>query len=273
MPAEYAWVAPTLEKAFEHREDILGLWQRLLKAIRPKARISMVGMAGVGKTALLQAVSGEAFPDGTSRNREQGRIRDIAEKINVVTVPGQVEQERDRLLDEEFEKRSVGIIYFTAFGYATLRSDVTRAHSERNYPTVDDIRHNHLANELDLLRKISSRIAKGLRRDAKWSDRKPRFLLIVPTKIDLYYDRITAARDYYSVEGNGAFANELKALRRLVGEQNLRLESVPVSAGDETFGWGQEAPVTTQFVERHRKFFQDQLVRAITELCRATDAV
>ncbi|MEX1367125.1 MAG: hypothetical protein AB1Z98_28620 [Nannocystaceae bacterium] len=274
MPAEYAWVVPTLEKAYEHREDILGLWQRLLRAIRPTARVSMVGMAGVGKTAVLRALSRKPLPDGTSRDREPGRIEGIAEKIDLITVPGQIGQERDRLLDEELQDPPVGVIYFTAFGYSTIRSDVARAELQRLYPGVDDIRKNHMRSELDVLRELSDRIAKGLRRgDVKWRDRMPRFLLVVPTKIDLYYDRITAARDYYSVEGNGEFADELRSLRSRVGEQNLRIESIPVSAGDEAFGWGEGEPVTTQLLERHRSFFQNQLVRAIAELCRAVDGV
>lgn len=270
----YAWVVPALEKAYEHREDILNLWQRLVRALRSKARVSMVGAPGVGKTAVLRALSGLALTQGTSRDREQGRIRGIAEKIDLITVPGQIGQERDRILDDEFQTPPVGVVYFTAFGYSTVRSEVSRAELQQAYPTLDAIRQIHMNSELSVLEELSDRIAKSLRRgNVRWSDRVPRFLLVVPTKIDLYYETILEARDYYSVEGNSAFADKLRALQRRVGEQNLRVESVPVSAGDDPFGWAQDIEISTQFLERHRKFFQHQLVQAIAELCRAVDGV
>ena len=200
--------------------------------------MAMVGMAGVGKTAVLRAISGESLPDGTSRDRESGRIQGIAEKIKLVTVPGQIGQEHERLLDEEFEDPPIGVVYFTSFGYSTIRSEVSRAELQQAYPTIDRIRDIHMRSELAVLREVSARIAKSLRRGSiKWSKRMPRFLLVVPTKIDLYYDRIMDARDYYSVEGNGPFAEHLRSLQRRVGEQNLRIESLPVSAGDDPFDW------------------------------------
>lgn len=269
----YDWIAPTLAAAYEHREELKSLWKKLSDAIGPKARVSLVGMAGVGKTAVLRAVSGESWPDATSRRIEMGRIQGISEKIELVTVPGQIGQERERFLDQVFTDPPVGIVLFTAYGYASYREDVARQHLVQLHPRLNDIRRLNLQVEVEIFEEVSKRIAASLRREkVNWGKRAPRFLLIVPTKIDLYYDRIMDARSYYSMDGTSNFSRQLKEFHHRVGSQNLRVESVPVSAGDASYAWGEEA-ADTQFLEQHRGFFQRQFAQAVTELCHAVDGL
>ena len=88
------WLLPVAREAYKSREEIKSGWGKITTRLRGrKSSIVFTGMAGVGKTVLLDYLSGTAYqpnyaPPGRSETVEKKQITAPKQRINALVVPG-----------------------------------------------------------------------------------------------------------------------------------------------------------------------------------------
>ncbi len=187
--------------------------------------VAVTGMTGVGKSELVEHLSGRPRADGVPdsgsavmerRTRRDRRIRGFRFRV----VPGENAATRLGALDEVFHDEPVdGVIHVVANGYATPRRTAGTS------GTATATREQQLAAELEDWTITSHRIASmAVRRD------KPIWLVIAVTKTDLYPDGVDDAVRYYSPGSGSPFGDKLDELRALAGGAKLSIDVLPVCA-------------------------------------------
>jgi hypothetical protein len=206
-------------------------------AINP---ITVTGIPGAGKTVFYQALaqslrSGD--PDSTrSRDIEKHMIRLMSgswrNRAAVTVIPGQDSQERERAMDDTMrgDASPHGLVYFTCWGHNKIwqRSD-QREVEERlgegeRVVDEDAVRGWHLNKELMDFRALTDDIIDG--RVAK----RLRWLIVAVSKVDLYWDRLDEARDYYIPGPQDRRSPFGELLRDLEIETSLRLAVLPMGS-------------------------------------------
>ena len=243
MPLEQAtWVYPAVEGAIKHREEIMSLWAKIeAKLFGERKTIAFTGHAGVGKTVLFDHLTGKAFaqgykPPGESVREEDEQISAVHKRILLATIPGQQTGPRFKAIDNLFRGQSSvdGVVHVVANGFIEPRSDDLRKDLIfKGVDTLAKYREVQISSELQDLEQTCAIVREALR-----THRKPTWLLVAVTKLDLFYDDVGSIRSYYSPENLGsAFAQRLNRLRNQVGEDNFRWLTVPVCCRPEPFTW------------------------------------
>ncbi|MFG2640656.1 hypothetical protein ACGFYP_06730 [Streptomyces sp. NPDC048370] len=202
--------------------------------------VSITGEAGTGKTvlcdALLQAIrsgdrDSERSPDIEKHKavlRSSGRRTQTA----VTVIPGQLSTEREQALTDTMRGNASphGIIHVTCWGHNRIwkrsaERDV-REELEIGGGTVDEeaVRDWHLAKEAADFRVLADAIIDGeLAKRLRW-------MIVVVSKADLFWDRLDAARDYYIPGAAPADSRFSASLRDLRSETSLRLGVLPMAS-------------------------------------------
>lgn len=187
--------------------------------------VAVTGMTGVGKSELVDRLTGRNSPDGVAkvgsavmehRTRHSPRLKGF----RFLVVPGDNAATRLGALDEVFHDEPVdGVIHVVANGYATPRR------TGGTTGTATATREEQLAAELEDWTITAHRIASmAVRRH------KPVWLVIAVTKTDLYPDDIDDVVHYYSPGSGSPFGDKVDALRALAGGAKLSVDVLPVSS-------------------------------------------
>lgn len=246
MPVENsAWVIPVIKEAYDHRKEILSTWERISAALfGKKRRVIFTGMPGVGKTVLLDHLSGKAFNQGyqpplTSTVVEAGKMRTRKERVRISVIPGQEAASRLVALNELFlgKKPVDGVVHVVANGFITLRGSATERAlvEEGKLTTIDQYRAHQLRQELQDLEATCQIVRQSLLKH-----HKPTWMLIAVSKADLFYESVRQAENYYSPGGSGQFVDRLRRLQDQVGRDNFTWDAAPVSTWLEDFEWNKE---------------------------------
>jgi hypothetical protein len=240
-----SWLLPAAKEAYSHRKEIAGTWQKITDWVfGQKRNVAFTGCAGVGKTVLLDHLSGIAFrlgykPPEESQSEETARVSEVGKRIRLVTVPGQDSGPRyealNRLLIEEYPLD--GVIHVVANGFRTIRNETAKKVllEERQIETIDDYLREQELVELDDLRRTCQFIRQSHQRH-----HRPAWLIVAVAKADLYYDQLDAARIKYSPLGKSDFTRILNDLRDTIGRDFFRWEAAPVCAWLESFTWNNQ---------------------------------
>lgn len=206
--------------------------QQLGRVLRERyPTVAVTGMTGVGKTALVDRLTGHTMPGGAAaaaaasqvgsavmekRRRSVGRLRGFRFRV----VPGENAATRLGALDHVFHDEMVdGVLHVVANGYATGRrvAGITGG--------ADADREEQLARELEDWTITAHRIASmAVRRE------RPTWLVVAVTKVDLYPDEIESVVRAYSPGSGTPFARRLDELRALAGAAKLSVDVLPVCA-------------------------------------------
>jgi hypothetical protein len=214
-------------------------------AINP---IAVTGIAGGGKSvfydALVQAIRSGDRDRTRSREIEKHRVRfgrgRWQQRAAVAVIPGQESQERESSLDETMRRDASphGLVYVTCWGHNRIwqRSDqreVTDQLTADGKPlTVEAVRQWHLDKELLDFRTLVDEIIDGqLARRLRW-------MIVAVSKVDLYWDRLDEARDYYLPGGPKTYLPDgrekpvpfAQLLTDLELETSLRLTVLPMAS-------------------------------------------
>jgi hypothetical protein len=186
--------------------------------------VAVTGMTGVGKSQLVDRLSGRASTAvsevGSAVMERRTRRSPRLQGFRFLVVPGDNAATRLGALDEVFHDEPVdGVIHVVANGYATPRRTAGTT------GTATATRDQQLAAELEDWTITSHRIASmAVRRD------KPIWLVIAVTKTDLYPDAVDEVVRYYSPGSGSPFGDKVDALRALAGGAKLSIDVLPVSS-------------------------------------------
>jgi nucleoside-triphosphatase THEP1 len=236
VPLEHAsWVLPAAEEAYKHRDEILPIWDRLLTfLLGTKSRIAITGMPGVGKSVLMEYLTGEAYvrgyvmPEQPSPQAEKRKIEARKKRILITTIPGQETGARYLASDEVFESKNpvVGVIHVVANGFAKIREkSAESALVDVGIKTIAEYRAVQLAKEVEDLKSTGEMIVRSNRKH-----RKPIWMLVTSTKCDLYANDLSNAERYYSPFADNEFVRTLKGLEGKIGSLYLSWATLPACA-------------------------------------------
>lgn len=237
------WTIPTAGlEAYKHREEIASIIDRLVSTLRgEKSIVAVTGMPGVGKSVLLDHLSGAALkadyvPPGHSRKVERGIRRAQRLRILFRAIPGQQSPVRVQGLDDLFNaKRPVaGLLHVVANGYSQLRSSFAKdqLEEEMTLAQYQQIRREAEINDL--------RATLNYVRGAMLRHKRPFWVVVAVNKADLFASpaQLADAQEHYTRKGG--FLEALEEFVDQVGEDNAQWEALPVSTWSETFQWRDE---------------------------------
>ena len=230
--------------AYKHRKKIQNLVKRLqLSMSMVKTNVVVSGSAGAGKTALTQELCSEE----KSYTREDLKTSLDVEKHAVEfgdwtkifsVLPGQNSHERQLGLSDVFENNSSleGVIHVVDYGYTSIRSDLgEKKLVTSGYDTITKLRDYNLGNELKDFKLLCDSIIRACS-----NGKGPKWLIIAVNKVDLYYDELGNAKEYYHKDGSGPFVDAINELIAQVGRNNLMVKTVPVCPLPRTYNWNSE---------------------------------
>ena len=173
-------------------------------------------MSGAGKTVLFDHLSGNATKPNyklplPSEAVEKGKITN-KKRLTAFVLPGQEERPRLEAIEDVFRGKNAvsGVVHVVANGFIELRSQAAREFLvESGIKTLEEFRRAQIADELLDLDSTCDILRQSINKH-----RSPKWLLVVVTKADLFYNEITEAEKYYSPNGNSQFAERLKQLTR-----------------------------------------------------------
>jgi hypothetical protein len=256
---------------YRHRADLKELLTGgLARLLGKAAALAFTGMQGAGKTVLLDHLTGKAQGKDYKKPRqsqalERGALKSARRRIRVSVVPGQNAEPRHVALDELFrgKKPVQGVIHVVSYGYASIRNeDAARAMvKELKLSTLAKYAKYQMERELEDLEQTCEAIRASHRKH-----HAPRWLLVAVDKIDLYHDRLSKAREYYSSMNDSPFTERLRLLSRQVGEDFFRWEAAPVCGVLEEFSWNgkSEAP---QIDQASRDAYLIQFLELLNNYC------
>ena len=264
------WTGPILT-AYRHRTDLKDLLAGGLAMLLGKGvSLAFTGMQGAGKTVLLDHLTGKASkedyrtPPG-SQAIERGVVKSPSKRIRVSVVPGQNSQPRRLALEQLFRGRSAvqGVVHVVSYGYASARTEDTTRYMLRDLKLSTLARY--VKHQLDQELKDLDQTCEAIRA-SHHRYHAPGWLIVAVDKIDLYYDRLPKAREYYSSMNDSPFTERLRTLARQVGEDFFRWEVAPVCGALEDFAWNNK--VEESKVDREtRDAYLAQFIELIRSYC------
>ena len=235
-----------------------------------KSRLVITGMAGVGKTTLLDCLSGRVFAENyvlpnrstrverATRTLPANALRDEPKMhIAYSVIPGQPSLPRQIARKELFDGKTdiVGIVHVVSSGLPTLRYSASQLVAIN---TIADYRAYYLAQELVDLDETCHDIERYL-----VASRKTVWLLLTLNKIDLFHQTLDLETAIYTSD-DSPFVQRLRALQNRVGSLNFRWEVVPVCSWLEDFGVGESRLRSNLSQTEFRQYLQAFLTKLIT---------
>lgn len=199
--------------------------------------VAVTGMSGVGKSRLVNRLSGRPLAPGGEdfssavmerRTRRSARGRGFRFRV----VPGENAATRLGALDAVFhDEPADGILHVVAYGHATpaRTTEITEATGATGAASVT--RESQLEAELEDWAITGHLIAAMAVRS-----NRPVWLVIVVTKSDLFPDRVDEAVRYYFPGSGTPFGNKLDELRSLAGGARVSIDVLPMSVPLDNLG-------------------------------------
>jgi GTPase SAR1 family protein len=262
---------------YKQKGPIQETWNALsAKWFGKKQQLLITGMAGVGKTTLLDCLSGKVFQENyrlparsTTVERSQrvlsaDSLRDGSKKrIAYAVIPGQASSvRRDGFAELLTAKTDVaGIIHVVSGGLATL-DDITELDllKYKGILSIDAYRKAQRQRELADLDETCMELERYM-----VGSRRPVWLLLTVNKIDLFHETLGEVTAFYT-NPDGPFVQRLRQLQDRVGSLYFQWEVMPVCSWLDNFAYnGQTLP--SQFKQTDfRQYLTAFFTKLITKL-------
>ncbi len=264
------WILPALKEAYKHKDAAFNTWDAMLSALLgPKSKIAFVGHGGIGKSVLLDYVSGKANKKdyklpARSTTADRGGAKSEGYRLAITVSPGQGGPKVDSF-NKIFDPQNAvdGIVFVAGSGYVTLRDeDSMEAMITKGFDSIAKWRGLNIREELEYLKDVCTHIraTKKKTRDIKW-------MLCAVTKADLFYDEITDVQKYYSPHSDSDFSSCLHELTMQVGSDNFEWDALPVCSHLENFPWGTSVQ-ESRLGDEERDHYLAQFITRLGELSR-----
>jgi hypothetical protein len=237
------WILPATQELYKHRKDLQPVFKKVLEMFGKK-KIVFMGDKGVGKTVLLDYITGKVDlkykPPTQSESVETGG----AGKLLIKVVPGYNSPVREKAEIGFFlqDKSVDGVVYVVANGFASTRNELSKEFLIRDsqITTLEKYRELQLQSEIRDLQEVCKLLRRSIR-----THRKPTWMIVAVAKMDLYYNFVQDVARYYSPYGNSPFSNTIRELQFQVGSDNFSWDAVPVSTWLEDFSWNGQIQSST----------------------------
>lgn len=253
--------------AYDSRNMAAAMWNALMVKLKgKKTTIVFTGLPGAGKTQLFDRLSGKTekkgyVPPGRSTKVEKAgkkvdadALRDEPKKrLAYVVIPGQTSSVRQKAFDELFSGKTeiAGIIHVVSSGLPTIRDrGAVQSLKEQHIDDVTSFRQYYLQQEVDDLDETCQAIERYM-----VATRKPIWLFIAATKIDLFFNTLDADLAFYE-KTNSPFIKRLQVLQNRVGSLNFNWELAAVSAWDEDFSFNGQKVISNMEPERQEEYLE-----------------
>ncbi|WP_324680943.1 GTPase domain-containing protein [Hymenobacter sp. GOD-10R] len=227
---------------YQHRQLIQHWWIKFLANIKMGSTdIVIVGPPAVGKTVLSKCLHGQAPEFGFKLPGASTTVETEAIALGkwtqlVRVIPGQESTERTNGLWEAFHQSETleGVIYVVDWGYSSPRNELLQGSLVRDegLDTIDKLRNYNLKNELSDIKDIMGKI-----RDLQNQYRRPKWVLFIVNKADLFVDKINDAQMYYSLDFDSEFTRIVKEYINIIGTMNVKVDTLPMCSWPEPFVW------------------------------------
>lgn len=195
--------------------------------------IVITGSSGAGKTELWRRLTGEDAPDELSELADEGySFPQRRTSLAIETIPGQGLQERVRLLDQIFscQTRLSGVIFISCYGFdyiwPSLSNAVGRDLGAKN---LSALRVRNKRRELVSYQETCDRILQKFSCPTS-PDLRPRWLMVIANKADLYWGERNQARTYYTFGSKSPFDNITQQLFADLGSiQQFSYRAIPAA--------------------------------------------
>ena len=264
------WVLPTAKALYKSRHDIMSAGETFIaKLLGPKNSVAFVGPGGVGKTVLWDHITGAAYkPDykkpGKSSRQEKGKAKVGDNQLAIVVAPGQGGPQVDSFEKIFDPKKGVdGIVFVAGNGLTTLHeNEIIKHYIQEGFDTIEKWRDLNRKSELQSLKEVASNIRKSNNKA-----KKPKWMLVAATKVDLLPGQIEQIKEYYSPYGTSEFSQTLNELVLALGKDNFECDAIPVCSALDNFVWGTEH-IPSQLNEADRDHYLSQMVDTLGRMCR-----
>jgi len=233
--ATHAAVTGAFE-AYEHREDVSELWNKVLYRIKNgKLVVLVVGPGGVGKTTLSNFLGSPRLKLAPSAYEESFHAERFPLPGGVVaeliTAPGQETRRDDWDAIFSASKRrgcSFGIINVVAYGFHSTTLDMKdrRRNNEGTSAATSRYFGECRVKELEVVKEVSSRLARHT---------KPFWMISLVTKQDLWWPDRRAVKTHY--EG-GEYSKLISTMAERHGATGFRHEFFSLSLHSQNFADG-----------------------------------
>jgi GTPase SAR1 family protein len=265
--ADITWILPAAYNLYEHGYVAAGVWRQIrTRLLTRKSRIAVTGLPGVGKTVLVDYLTGRAesrdyTPPGRSTITERSNIDSAKRRIGIAVAPAQKTMGAapiERLLSA---KRSIdGIVHVVSDGFVHHReSFAPGVMGEYGLSDLKTFREYHRKREIEHLNELCSYLEASFR------------IIVAVTKLDLLADEIESVRIRYSPAGSGEFVDSLNRLQATIGALHFRWEAAPVCAWLEDFEWN-GTTVSSSLRPHHRNHYLRNFLGLLDEFSDATVA-
>jgi GTPase SAR1 family protein len=251
---------------YEQKGPIKELLDKLSAQWRgKKSRLVVTGMAGVGKTTLVDCLSGRVFREdyrlpGRSTKVEQvtktvlsDTLRDEPKKRLVYSViPGQASLVRQTAREELFNGKTdiTGVIHVVSGGLPTLRK---QDNPLLDVHTLTDYRQYWMNKELADLDETCSYIERHLMLSRKFV-----WMLLTINKIDLFHQTLPQETAFYT-SPDSPFVQRLTQLQNRIGNLFFQWEVHPVCSWLEDFEYREHGLSSTLKPVEFRAYLQEFL--------------
>ncbi|HYG96358.1 MAG TPA: hypothetical protein VD741_04545 [Solirubrobacterales bacterium] len=237
--------------------------------------VVIMGGPGAGKTAIWSKLTGRPAANAMSTKVDKGYFfgrRGLRRTLTVTTIPGQDSEQRYLDIDRYFGIYTAvhGVIFVASFGFDQIwpdESEVTAA--ELDPFTIEELSTRNIRRELKSFQETCNRIRH---KHAVAADPffKPKWLLVLVNKVDLYWDAIDQARDYYAPGCNSEFDREATELQRSIGTlAGFAYRVIPMALSPMPYVFSSnrgDLPIDSQLEPSHGKASLKLLADTLEEL-------
>ena len=170
-----SWALPAAKGAWKNRKQVQSVWNTLItRLFGEKRSLAFTGMPGVGKTVLLDHMTGKAFKPGyepprQSEAAERGSFAAGGKRLALTVVPGQDSAPRAQALNSLFRGAAQpdGIVHVVAHGFVALRRrDAIQVLLDHGRDTLKKFLEYQRGQELDDLDETCREIRKAFQSES-----------------------------------------------------------------------------------------------------------